>query len=79
MRVFTILGPSQSGKTTLTRARLGKLGEGLADVVAVGCMADQGKHLDKAVLLRALGGGLGDGNPVGGHSGRVGRAGHWRR
>jgi elongation factor G len=66
MRVFTILGPSQSGKTTLARARLGKLGEGLADVVAVGCMADQAKHLDKAVLLRALDAGLGDGNPVGG-------------
>lgn len=49
-----------------TRARLAKLGEGLADVVAVGCMADQVKHLGKTVLLRALDGGLGAGNPVGG-------------
>lgn len=68
MRVFTIPGRSQSGKTTLKRARLAKLGEGLADVVAVGCMADQAKHLDKAVLLRALDAGLGDGNPVGGRT-----------
>ena len=49
-----------------TRARLAKLGEGLADVVAVGCMADQVKHLGKTVLLRALDGGLEPGNPVGG-------------
>ncbi|WP_122072098.1 elongation factor G [Pseudophaeobacter sp. EL27] len=49
-----------------TRARLAKLGEGLADVVAVGCMADQVKHLGKTVLLRALDGGLEQGDAVGG-------------
>lgn len=51
-----------------TRARLAKLGEGLGDVVAVGCMADQVKHLGKTVLLRALDGGLGAGHPVGGNT-----------
>lgn len=45
-----------------TRERLSELG----DVVAVGCMADQVKHLGKTVLVRALDGGLGNGNPVGG-------------
>ncbi len=48
----------------VTRARLAALG----DVVAVGCMADQVKHLGKTVLVRALDGGLGNGKPVGGSS-----------
>ena len=48
----------------VTRARLAELG----DVVAVGCMADQVKHLGKTVLVRALDGGLGNGKPVAGSS-----------
>lgn len=48
----------------VTRARLAALG----DVVAVGCMADQVKHLGKTVLVRALEGGLGNGKPVAGSS-----------
>ncbi|MEP2717561.1 elongation factor G [Pseudophaeobacter sp.] len=48
-----------------TKTRLAELG----DVVAVGCMADQVKHLGKTVVLRALDGGLGAaGNPVGGNT-----------
>lgn len=49
-----------------TRARLAGAHEGLGDVVAVGCMADQVKHLGKTVLLRALDSGLEPGLPVGG-------------
>lgn len=45
-----------------TRARLAEMG----DVVAVGCMADQVKHLGKTVMVRALDDGLGNGNPVAG-------------
>lgn len=45
-----------------TRERLAELG----DVVAVGCMADQVKHLGKTVMVRALEGGLGNGNPIAG-------------
>ena len=45
-----------------TRERLSELG----NVVAVGCMADQVKHLGKTVMVRALNGGLGNGHPVAG-------------
>lgn len=47
-----------------TRARLSAEGE----VLAVGCMADQVKHLGKTVMLRALDAGLGNGKPVAGNT-----------
>ncbi len=36
------------------------------DAVAVGCLGDQVKHLGKTVVVRALNGPVGNGNPVGG-------------
>ncbi|CUH86911.1 Elongation factor G [Phaeobacter sp. CECT 5382] len=52
-----------------TQARLGAASDALArDVVAVGCMADQVKHLGKSVLLRALDGGLANGAPIAGRA-----------
>jgi elongation factor G len=47
-----------------TQERLSELG----DVVGVGCMADQVKHLGKTVLIRFFDNALGNGNPVGGSS-----------
>jgi elongation factor G len=51
-------------QVTATRARLAELG----DVIAVGCLADQVKHLGKTVLVRFFDAALGNGNPVGGSS-----------
>lgn len=38
------------------------------DAVAVGCLGDQVKHLGKTIVVRALGGPVGTGDPVGGAS-----------
>ncbi len=51
-------------QVTATRQRLSELG----DVIAVGCLADQVKHLGKTVLVRFFDAALGNGTPVGGSS-----------
>ena len=52
----------EAPEVSAARERLSEAGE----VVAVGCMADQVKHIGKTVLLRSMSGGLGNGVPVAG-------------
>ncbi|MEZ5714734.1 MAG: elongation factor G [Paracoccaceae bacterium] len=61
MRLMKSLRHEVPGVAAL-RERLG-LG---ADVLAVGCLADNLKHIGKAVLIRALGDGVASGNALGG-------------
>lgn len=52
----------EAPEVSAARERLSEAGE----VVAVGCLADQVKHIGKTVLLRSMAGGLSNGVPVAG-------------